>query len=1399
MFKSREVFLRQGDLESYKELRKEAVSVKPPEQMSEFQKNVFAVFSAVKFDDAKFRAAINKKPKSVLELPQFCAPFDREIVGKLLSLMMADEIASSPQELKILLIAAAFQLFSRIRFSREPMSNADFLMFIQIANRGCDRTVQSVYKFALFVFDLLIENTPPSFEWTDECMGHVIQMVKNKHLDGEFYPLVERFVTRILNLSDKRYWKSVIELVFWLIKEECPVVKGHEIALFNRIEMLDLLLYENDRSAVMLVGACARKLDSDMREHYLEVIGQVYCLAAKMDLKISEPTKVHDLPALYKGAVAREEKSMIESTGNYSFDSFPSQLVVTMDNFINEIPDAMVSANRMIKDFLAMLSLPDQRLFFEKVREFLSGSSKEEKLCILFRHLHLFHIMGSSFLGEKENLNVILDDVMFDPTRTAFGPETLDEKINEYRAAVVDVFAHHVPNCLETLCQRQQGKCFLLAELAARFCLYYDFDFSVLGTNNTVRLFSDTLVALRNMGSDFAPRMAIFRLFFHYLQCKVNGRVLLSEGHFVNSFLRFLYEKGMTDAILQALNDSFANMTYSDLVSSQSKQNTESLHVLNETTNYLLTFIDRAPEMFVKVASFVTETVTLNPELCVEFLPFLDMFMKQLKHKNDPAEFHNAVTLLSAISTATPSFELSMEYLQILSQVITSEHFTLLLNLAGGSSSVSSNKINYFLIRRPSFLPLLFVAFGKDINQMNDFLEYLKKLVIDRCDYNVFKLHEGGVDSILLKWLQSGPKITHRGIVIEFQARKQLVLEVLALITSTTSDFSIARKFTNAIYSKPTDTDLIQCLSNLVVKANNRFTTTYSIGTLPEFGAIDDLNGNDMNGSFIFSFWLRNDQSILAGSTAFSHIVSLRDTKGCVFSLSMINNTPYAIFEDDKKTLVSLCQRMTSNKWTHFLVVFRNREDGSISTLKDGEPLHDSEFRPIRMAPGKLKVTFGGYTYDHRLHRYEGMVAGKIAKLSMFKRMLTMEEIEGIFLRDDVPNDCLFYLSAPRHVRRNSKDIPLHSNAYTGVSIANAIVQSPTNIRRLFLAFCQTSDPMLLSILSKVITKSKDKSLVAEVATMLLNMKRDYRLYLMLFKLVRGIKDQNTKFVWFQDVLINVDMWDVQDSRIVSHWTSLLTLSDFAPFFNNPGTFPHFNPFLYFLLRIEDPTPEAILLMKRVGRMGANGFNDTNALLYVLFRNKDNAKRVCIYLSILRDVADKIVQTHATKCLALLQLVEYDDTAVVAGAIETLAAIFDDKFFALIPTILEKVKVSEELLSKLVTATSSFPAIFALLCAIRLINEEASITPVPEGALLKPRWYVYPTILYAKSEEPLRTELANYLVRNSIAAPEHMQKIIFLLINITKFAQHAEFDPCRDLLAHLGSAVGGKSEKRSSL
>ena len=1371
--------LRTSDVGRLAILWKEVGSPGPVEEMSEREKIVWELIPPVA-DKAKLSEISNNAECTVpqfLEEMGYAVPFDRETVtnmGKWLS----NEGESLDVSAKLLMAAAVFQTLSRLHVSKEPMSCEDFELLLGIA---C-AVPKGTESYAILAFDCLVKADKGGVVWSRACVEKALEFFQ-EYRDKCTFPTFRAFVEQVMEMEDREAWTKVVILIDEWIQEGRKIVKDNAVEIIKCVSRMPEMIAAKDRSAVLLIVHSVAYLNDEC-EWYFDMVAEAYMNWADEaceNIVAGKCEHVCDLPSKFSEKPEKEAK-LIEGD-EYKWHTLPPELVVHESEVKTNIPSIFGRENKMLSEFVQFLDDEKRDVFLICFAGKLQACNKQKKCRALTCFLVAFRALPMML---EICFDVLFEPELFSETETTYGPNKYDEMTNMYRKLVVHTFCSQAPELLKIMVERKSNCPLFLAELAARLSLEPTLDMNVLTDKVCVDALFDSLVNLRMIGADSMARTALLTFVFGYLKRKarIEGKLAITDIDFANCFLQLLYERQLVDVIFQVLCEFLQNVNDRDFETEEERS-----LLLIEMIQFLREYIVKAPEMKEKAFTFVSETVKMCPRFTFAFASFLRLMITELEETRSEIALNNAITLMAALSNLNDEFVLSEHAWKVLSENVSEQHYTMILNLIAGSVTVTKMS-PLFLIERPQFIPLMFCALGKNEQKIAEFFSYLKLLVVNKSTYNAYKLHEGKVDEILLAWLKEGPSFVSNGATIEMHVDRKIVLEILEMIISVVCDSELAEQFLKAI-TGPQDKDIIHTLHRSGAKLRAMPVHEYPIGTLDPFAKIENFKATDIDGPFTVTFLLQTDESVLAGLPAIVDILSFSDNKGTTLSLCIINNSLCALCDGKRrKVLVPICQRMTSHSWCYFHVTFKNdpkRNKCMISTIiKDGELLHDSEFEIVKFESSSLTVCLGGYHFENRVSKLEGTICGHVANLCVYKSSIADEELwEIIGSLDAQLKNCLFAytdLFGDKETGRKIIQMPAalkHSNILTALRSDNAI-------RLLTETYTKVKDQRLVALLQEVIDSTKDKELPVLLKDWLAkfpNEERNMHLYCMFFDVARTITSTEIRELWVEHVLMNCNLWDVNDTRLLSHWNTTL-LSVFSETFKTKSYLADF------LQDLTNLTPEAVKLLSRLGKMQLQE-RDVQALFQKCRHNMSNPATLKIYLRIMRCLADNIAEVGQIYADDILMFVEHEDIEVAAIAIESLATLMGSDFCLMIPKILAKQpNPSQDLIDRLISAAPGWPPLLILIFAILLAHSELTLSSnIPLLILDNPLklWYVYPVLLYVKSDGPLREAVQTFLASNSCQFKEALDVLFFIML----VAENTDvaFQPVQDFASAIYQTV----------
>jgi hypothetical protein len=198
---------------------------------------------------------------------------------------------------------------------------------------------------------------------------------------------------------------------------------------------------------------------------------------------------------------------------------------------------------------------------------------------------------------------------------------------------------------------------------------------------------------------------------------------------------------------------------------------------------------------------------------------------------------------------------------------------------------------------------------------------------------------------------------------------------------------------------------------------------------------------------------------------------------------------------------------------------------------------------------------------------------------------------------------------------------------------------------------------------------STDKSLPAQFASVLKGRNLSVTIYRQAVQIVIDIQDNETQLAWFEDVLLNLELW--RDPTVIREWNPLLLMT-FHKFF-------YAKSYLRYLLhQIEFLTKESTPFLQRLFHVNPE-HNDANFqyLFALLFRYQSDQVRLSQLLQIVRDAPTTIRRSLVH---TLFNFLKSENIDIVILVIECLCRHSGSGFYMEILSILDGLRLSDALL-----------------------------------------------------------------------------------------------------------------------
>jgi hypothetical protein len=1201
------------------------------------------------------------------------------------------------------------------------------------------------------------------FRWTSACVLSVSSGFRERaNFPRCCFALFLAFVCSVLDsFPDEAHQTQILELILFKFEE------GHEIVTSKHADdlltPLNIWITKFDRTALNIVAhiASSKRATSEQLANVLLGIPDIFTSRVEIHWRgfnVGTRERIHAIGYRFDGKfVIDNDSKMIANAGGSELRELPAALTISPFALFEVVPDAVIGVISLVKEFLKRLPSETRRHFFRHLASHLKRFKAPEcysvfaALFILVRDLDIPEIV-------QRNAPYLCGEIVFDPQVTYFGPVLIDDVTNQFRAAAVHLVLQKGQDLIFELALRFALCPFMLSELLGRILANRDFSTPTMlsiasslttqsQSGETVRIVAHALLALREMDASFAARIPLF-LFLSELARNPQTMFLALDSHvFVDSYFKFLAEEAFFPRIL--------NLLRAALVGGSRPLETPRLEYVVQG---LLDAIHKFPAIVLDVFQVVLDIVRPRTFLGPQFRPFLNAFFGRLKA--DPSERMLDMTL-QLLASLSPDVMLAPQVFCVLARHVTERNLLALTVLATGGQCASERGV--WLIRRPEFLPLILVAVGRNAEKTEGFLRTcLQYPSISQT--NVQMLHRGHVDRILLSFLKSGARYLSVDFVLRLS--RALAMELLHAITRVESDYAVAREFL---------CDDSQLLHSFLIVLSTAARRRFPIGTLDCFAAPKVLSADDFKGPFAIAFWLFIDEFALFGVSATVDIVTIASHK-LKLSVYLMNNTLFASLDDPGiHTFVTLCPRVPSNDWTHFVVNFTNARNSAgkvvVTTFRGAERVGDSEFSVVELEQGNVEVRFGGYTAEST--RPTSLQMGWVSDVFVYGRLLSVSGVDVLTFDPAV--------RSRQGLLASTEMLTIVSN-FPRKQLIRCINHSAF-LRKVVRLYDQNPQDVLLAILAKGITLSTDVLLPAEFGAILAKQERSVRLYKQIVKIVERVADPETRFVWFEDILINCELWGIDNPGILGHWNSIL-LTTFSEFFIRKSYFR------YFLFWFRELNADSLMLVKRVGRIVGNRLarEDAEFLFGLLFNSKNDLRRTCQLLEIIRDLADKI-SFENYECL--LEFVSSRDLELTICAIQCLLTLSGNNFFCKIVRILSRLLPTAAVLARLEGLTDEFPDLFILNCAVCFVNKDLKLLKFPNFVNHWRLWFFFPVLCYLTCGPLMRKSLAGFIARN--ASVSNLESVLYLVAMLEHYVPDREFAPSRYLLAVL-SEMGKKPD-----
>jgi hypothetical protein len=1042
--------------------------------------------------------------------------------------------------------ALTFQLLSRIFVSKDPLTCGQFEDFMEGVNLYADES--HMFEDLMFFWLLRAAFANDRFIWTKPAIAAVCQTFDRRaSLGADFYPLLVDFVRRVVGKGDAADCAEIIRIVRGQYEGRKLIVRvdSHH-ALVDLIHESVVAL---DQDALLILAFVSKLPNTqDILVPFITPIGEAFVNATNKhwpDLHVESGLRLHELPHVYHGRP-------IDAPAGSVVTPIPIALARKSNDLFARIPLALRQVIAQMERFLSVLNSIFLLPFLGVLDRTLCATKPPNFLRLLTVFLDL---LWRIFRADDADLlfGHFCGPSVFDAECSVFGPLPVDGVVNALRGAVIEFFMEKAPGLILRFVYSARGFPFLVSETLGRVVFCDANGIPTLGTVEMITIAHNSSLALAALGASSEARMPCLQFLCKLLRDRRLMLAFLSTPFFITTFLSFLNEPDYRGLVLKCFAEALAGVPEGAL-----------LVQLEGSVSSLVAAVAKYPDLFKRVFEDLSVIVNCCPFMAPLFGPFLDFFFKRI----DAGTFDAGLRFLLVIVAANKQFELTQKRWSVLTEFATEKDYGNLLNLASANRSVSPSRL--YLINRPEFLPLVLKAIGGNKRLTNSFLSDLIRQA-PLSDHNLRMLHFGNVDSLLLSARISGGTVVYRTTTFEIKATTSVALELICLIACSVTDHSIASTFTRTI-ELTRDEKMIKALER--VASHRPFPNSFPIGTLQPFAQMTGIDSKGFKSAFTLSFWLRVDASVMNSTFAMVKLMSFTDQFGNSMLFCLLDRTLCLKFlTAASEVILMLPPKMPPNQWVHYILQFNNETDSNptISMCTDYQRVPNVEFVPLSFVPGLLLVTFGGYLTDkdHVVEDHEE--TGQIAQILLYHRLLSEYELQSLYY---APESC----AADAVISSFEFRSPESNVVINDVQFCYDPMREHLDLRRMMKIFVLTQNFRVLSIMSEIVHRTSDCELPSEFASLLFGIPRSFVLYRQLFEVATRIVDEKAKQVWFEDILINLDLWDYNDILFLRHWHEIL-INRFSDLFVQKSYFR------YFLRRFDKLGFEQSLLLKRIAKL----------------------------------------------------------------------------------------------------------------------------------------------------------------------------------------------------------------------
>jgi hypothetical protein len=648
------------------------------------------------------------------------------------------------------IVLLAFQLLPRLFISTIPLYASDFIAFADITTLKFEKSLHQIPMFMIYLL-IRVALDIRQFDWNESVVRAIhASYLANADLGPEFCLLLilVREKISVQNAAARASDAVILDLLCELFRAKRRVIIVQDYFLF--LSRIQDQLFRWNHTAILILGHVTQCNQSDNVADFLRPAAAVF------------PSQVKKAWTEFNSRL--DMIKSINSDGCNLSVRLPDELGVMPFPLLANVPDQVQSYINLLLEFCGILHPSVWGLFFTGLFEALCTGDLVESC-----HTDIAFLSFVSQLKKPAPFPNFLKGVyglrLFNPSDTIYTNEGITLTVNELRAIALELGISQSSAVILALVERLADQSpLLLAETIGRLLFRSEFTQNHLPTPSVYQCISMAV------GRVCAPaKVPFFRFYAELLGHQATLASVLTSDSFIESFFYIVTTENISTLMFPVL-----------IVAVTSDKSDCDLQVLAES---LFKHVVQKGLLVSEISDLVVEIILHRPAAIAPFVRFVDLFVNNID--GSPEGLRRALILIGHLSSLQEDYQLSPKYFRLLAEHVRESDYYTLLSLVAGGFAIEEE--SFFLFRRPSFLPLVLVATGRNPAAVDTFIAMaLETLAVS--DFNLRMLHIGDVDKILLTALVSGPRISYLGFQFDLSADRDQALRLLTTIAGIVSD-----------------------------------------------------------------------------------------------------------------------------------------------------------------------------------------------------------------------------------------------------------------------------------------------------------------------------------------------------------------------------------------------------------------------------------------------------------------------------------------------------------------------------------------------------------------------------------------------------------------------------------